>query len=126
MGHGYMGSPFVFNRHWLVSMLQRIEQLYGKPWKQYLYESPHYSEFSLYGVFVDEYLKPPELILHAPYQKGIWMKDEFGNEDALAELVVHKIDEAINQGKLSIIVQSNLECDVEVYELAAATKLGLA
>jgi hypothetical protein len=50
----YIQSPNVWERHTVLAMQARIEQITGRPWMHAFAAQPHISECILYGVFVDE------------------------------------------------------------------------
>lgn len=124
-GHGYMGSPFIFNREWLISLLMHLQTIYDNNWKEVLYENQHYSEYTLYGVYVDEYLGPKNLKYHEPYQEGVWLREEFRSTGELIQLIGSRIDDARSKGKLAVVIQSHLGHSVSTYEDAVLKKLNL-
>jgi hypothetical protein len=50
------GGVGVFDRNVLLKLYKRIEEIHGRPWMDVIASKLHFSEFILYGVFVDEVL----------------------------------------------------------------------
>jgi hypothetical protein len=54
--HDYISSFNVWDRGTVAALRNRIEQVNDAPWLDVIASQPHFSEFILYGVFVDEFL----------------------------------------------------------------------
>jgi len=110
--HHYMSCPVVLNRDWLISLQNYIEKLYGSPWQTVLCGADLFSEYCIYGVYVEEILKPRDLILREqPYNLGVWAEKDF------FEILDRMLDEGSNSSDyLCLTIQSNLGVSAEEYE----------
>ncbi|MEM7552806.1 MAG: DUF6492 family protein [Cyanobacteria bacterium P01_A01_bin.84] len=54
---GYIGNVITWKRDNVFKLYQAIESISGKGWIETVVNSPYLSEYILYGVFVDKYLK---------------------------------------------------------------------
>ncbi len=116
--HHYMACPAIWYPDWLTALHQHLEQLHHKPWQRVLFEAGLISEYSIYGVFVEEVLKPADLrVATREYHRGVWSVD-----DLPRLLSGHFLDdeEAVDR-PLTMVVQSNLSIPVHEY-LAAAER----
>ena len=52
----YIGNLVCWRRANVLAMLQRIEALYGQPWQRRIAGLNSFSEYILYGIFVDRLL----------------------------------------------------------------------
>lgn len=52
----YIQSPNIWDRSAILAMRDRIQEVTGRPWLLAMAAQPHFSECTLYGVFVDEVL----------------------------------------------------------------------
>jgi hypothetical protein len=73
----YMSVPMVWHRDWIVALHAHLEALYSRPWQHVLAEQPQLSEYTLYGVFVEEVLAPEALDIRTqPYNFGLWTPEQ--------------------------------------------------
>ncbi|MHB1213709.1 MAG: DUF6492 family protein [Thiobacillus sp.] len=109
----YMASPAIWYPDWLRLMQQYIEQLKGKPWQKALLEADfNISEYTLYGVFIDELLKPDNLTARdQPFNLIAWDRASF---DTLRSDVLS--GRPLPPDKLTLCLQSNLHIPVAKYE----------
>ena len=109
----YMGYPAIWYADWLTAMQQHIERLKGKTWQKALLEVDFpISEYTLYGVFIEEVLKPHLLTLRDhPFNLIAWDRTSF---DALKATVMS--DQALPSQKIALCLQSNLHIPVSEYE----------
>ena len=71
--HNYMSCPAIIYAEWTKKLMIYIENLWGKPWQLVLLEQETISEYSIYGVFVEEVLKPNDLIIRSQsYNHMLW------------------------------------------------------
>jgi len=110
--HHYMSCPVVLNRDWLLGLQGYIEELYGRPWQHVLCAADLFSEYCLYGVYIEEILKPDDLVLREqPYNLGVWAEKDF------FEIMDRMLDEASNSSDyLCLTIQSNLGFSADEYE----------
>lgn len=59
----YMASPAIWYADWAKQLHLHLEQVSGKPWQRALYDAGHISEYTLYGIFLEEVLKPAGLMI---------------------------------------------------------------
>lgn len=71
--HHYMSCPAILYAEWIRKLMIHIESLWGKPWQLVLYEQETISEYSIYGIFVEEVLRPHDLIIRTQsYNHMLW------------------------------------------------------
>lgn len=110
--HHYMASPTVFYGEWVRQLRARLEQVHGKPWQQVLREAETLSEYLLYGVFIEEVLRPVELqVCRTPFHVGVWCLDDASR---LASDPVGYVGSAPN-APLTLVIQSNLGLGMSEY-----------
>jgi len=110
--HHYLSCPVVLNRDWLLSLHGYIEKLYERPWQLVLNDEGLISEYCIYGVFVEEILKPDDLCLREkPYNLGIWSGEKF-----FETLDNHLTVDRYSTEYLCLTIQSNLGVSVDQYE----------
>ena len=109
----YMASPAIWHPDWLSQMQQHIERLKGKPWQKALLEVDfNISEYTLYGVFIDEVLKPLHLTVRdRSFDLIAWDRASF---DALRSEVLS--GRPLPADKLTLCLQSNLRIPASEYE----------
>jgi hypothetical protein len=109
----YMACPAIWHTDWLRQMQQHIETIKGKPWQQALLEADFsISEYTLYGVFIDEVLKPAKLVVRdQPFDLIAWDRPSF---DALqADILAGR---PLPADRLTLCIQSNIHIPVTEYE----------
>lgn len=110
--HHYMAYPAVFYGDWIEEMLRYIEKKRGKPWQEVLLAEESVSEYSIYGVFLEEILKPTDLLVRdEAYNFMLWDRTSFDGffDDVAGSLRRHP-------GRLCTVAQSNLKIPVGEYE----------
>ncbi len=111
--HHYMSSPTIWYPDWVRGLRQHLEDIHGKPWQRVLYEAPTLSEYSLYGVYMEEYLRPANLVPRTrPYHFTVWDESSYQQFLALSQ------EELDNQKSdfLCVVIQSNLKNTASDYE----------
>lgn len=104
----FMSWPFFFYKSWGESLLKYIEDKHQKPWQRVLFEAEWFSEYSIYGIYVEEILKPADIRLStSPIYQGIWSQQDFENFIAG--------NMALDPSVVCIVVQSNLSISPEEY-----------
>ncbi|PPD22841.1 MAG: hypothetical protein CTY17_02780 [Methylomonas sp.] len=106
----YMAYPSVFFREYVLSLQQYIEQIYSDPWQKVFFDIGTISEHSIYGIFVEEVLKPKDLKIRiAPFNIGIWTDACLENSD----LILNKVEQIIqkpnkHEQPFCLTIQSNI------------------
>ena len=59
--HHYMSSPTVWYTDWADKLKAHLQQVSGMNWQRALFLAQEFSEYTLYGLFVEEVLKPDGL-----------------------------------------------------------------
>jgi hypothetical protein len=78
--HHYMSCPAILYAEWIKKLMIHIEALWGKPWQLVLHEQETLSEYSIYGVFVEEVLKPHDLVIREQsYNHMLWDINSYNN-----------------------------------------------
>lgn len=109
----YMATPAIWHPDWLSQMQQHIENLKGRPWQKALLAADfNISEYTLYGVFVDEVLKPDNLtVRNHSFDLIAWDRASF---DKIRSDVLN--NRSLPADKLTLCIQSNLNIPVSDYE----------
>lgn len=122
-GHHYMAYPAIWYTDWVRELRRYIESTYGKSWQRVLYEANSISEYQLYGVFIEEILKPFNLKIRLkPFHYGIWDHDDL-KRFMSGELIIDKRD--LHDKPLCVAVQSNLQIPVDEYKKQIETLWGI-
>lgn len=99
--HHYMGGPAILYLDWIKELSSYLELKHKKHWQEVLYEAENFSEYSIYGIFVEEVLKPQNLVIRqTPFHYSIWDQKSY----------VGFMSEAWDPGndRICVIFQSNL------------------
>lgn len=111
--HHYMAYPAIWYTDWLEQFHQYLEETTKTDWQSALHIAQHISEYSIYGVFVEEVLKPANLTVQTePFHRIISDKESF--EDLKSSL--ENTNNAASKNNLTLVVQSNLGISVTEYE----------
>jgi hypothetical protein len=98
-------------------MRRHLEKINRKPWQKVLYEAGSISEYSLYGIFLEEVLKPENLLINKePFNFIIWDRASF------EDLIYKRF--SLEEKYLCITVQSNLGVPVGEYVNAVKSLWG--
>ncbi len=110
--HHYMSSPSIWYADWVAGLKARLERVAGLRWQQALFRAQEFSEYTLYGVFVEEALKPDALSIRTqPFHQIVHDRDSFQQlQRAMLE------PEGLRSGALSLVVQSNIGMPVQDYQ----------
>lgn len=110
--HHYLSNPAVWYADWIRALQDHIAKVAGKDWQRALFEARHLSEFTIYGAFVEDVLRPKSLnIIDQPLHSGAWEKS------ALEDLRRQFADpsQPFKPG-LAMVIQSNIGIPVRQYE----------
>ena len=120
--HHYMAYPAIWHVDWVKSLRTHIERVYDKPWQQVLFEAKRFSEYQLYGIFVDEILKPEDLVHRTiPFEIGVWDRADF---DAFMSGTRSPAQSGTLE-PLTLVVQSNIGVSVSEYADAIEDFIGM-
>jgi hypothetical protein len=115
--HHYMSWPAILYPDWVSAMRRHLEKINRKPWQKVLYEAGSISEYSLYGIFLEEVLKPENLLINKePFNFIIWDRASF------EDLIYKRF--SLEEKYLCITVQSNLGVPVGEYVNAVKSLWG--
>lgn len=110
--HSYMAAPAIWYADWVQQLHRHLERLSGKPWQQALYEAGHISEYTLYGVYLEEVLKPVGLMIRdKPFNRIAWDRDSFLQLKTAMRQPGFQADQYI-----SLVIQSNIGIATTEYE----------
>ena len=105
----YMSWPVVYYKDWGKLLLEYIQKKHEHSWQNVLYDANIFSEYSIYGIYIDEILKPNDLnVIEKSFYKGIWSRNDFN------QFIAGKFN--LDQNTFCIVVQSNLSIPVESYK----------
>ncbi|MDP1864700.1 MAG: DUF6492 family protein [Thiobacillus sp.] len=109
----YMAYPAIWHPDWLNQMQKHIEKLKGRPWQKALLAADfNISEYTLYGVFVDEVLKPDNLTVRDHgFDLIAWDRASF---DTIRLDVLN--NRSLPADKITLCIQSNLNIPTSDYE----------
>lgn len=117
--HHYMSCPAILHAEWLREMTNFIEARFNKPWQEALYEEETMSEYSIYGVFVEEILKPDDLVIRdISFNHMIWDRSSYDDFFLDPDFMANHAQE-----KLCAVVQSALKIPTEEYQASIASFL---
>jgi len=102
--HHYMACPAIWYPEWVLALQRQLELVSGTDWRRALFDARTFSEYLLYGVFVEEILKPADLRVRLErFHAGVWSVEDF--RDLLAR---RPSPSGLGSGPLTLVVQSNL------------------
>ena len=104
----YMSCPTIWYKDYIVQLQEYISQSYNQHWQNSLFEAGIISEYSIYGIYVEEILKPENLEIIKPLEMGIWDKEGF--QRFISD------DFQVDKNVFCMIVQSNLGISVDEYQ----------
>ncbi len=105
--HHFMAYPAIWYMDWVRQLRDELERQHRKPWQQVLYDSGFFSEYLLYGVYLDEVLQPPDLEQRkAPLHVGIWDRDGFDRFMRSPRQILDSYP--AGKAPLTLVVQSNI------------------
>lgn len=110
--HHYMSCPAVLQSDWLKELHSFIESKYREDWQTALFRQESISEYSIYGTFVQEILKPRNItIRNKPFNLILWDESSFNK-------FFENPDDAVRSApdQMCVTVQSNLEINPESYQ----------
>jgi hypothetical protein len=109
--HHYMSCPAVLHAEWLKELMHYVEARFNKPWQQALLEEQTMSEYSIYGVFVEEILKPSDLIIReTSFNHMLWDDASYNRFIVDPETEISR-----NPEKVCVVVQSALKIPAQEY-----------
>ena len=106
----YIAQLNTMKRSAVLQMFRQMERVEGKPWMQSLLGTWDFSEFILYGAFVEYAMQgqghfiPPKLLCHSSWYHDI------DNAAQLAAFI-----EQVDHDQVAVHIQSNLKIDSETY-----------
>lgn len=118
--HHFMAYPAILYRPWIDALTAHLETLHAKPWQQVLLAEEVISEYSIYGVFVEEVLRPADLqIREEPYNFMLWDRASFDGffGDVAGSLARYP-------QRLCTVAQSNMHIPVDEYVAQLHAVLG--
>ena len=120
--HHFMAFPAIWYGDWVLQLRDELERRQGKPWQQVLYDAGFFSEYLLYGVYLDEVLRPAGLEQRTvPLHVGVWDREGFDQFMRSPRLV---LDSYPAEGApLTLVVQSNIGMDPRTYADAVEAAL---
>jgi len=105
----YMSWPVVWYKDYIVQLQEYLLQIHNKPWQNSLFEAGIISEYSIYGIYLEEVLKPKNLkLIEKPLSIGIWLKEDF--QKFISD------DFIVDKDIYCLVVQSNLGISVTEYK----------
>jgi hypothetical protein len=118
--HHYIAHPTIWYPDWAMKLRKHIENVHGKPWQMVLFEASALSEYCLYGLFVEEILKPTDLKIRLePFHYSIW------DQRSYDRLVSGEFMTAENTKTICAVIQSNLQIPVDHYRASLKALYGL-
>lgn len=110
--HHYLSNPAVWYADWLEAFHNHLAQTTKTDWQTALFCAGHISEFTIYGAFVEEVLKPANLHLTtSPYHSGAWDLDALNHLKSRSH-----IETDADRHGLVMVIQSNIGIPLKEYE----------
>jgi len=110
--HHYMAYPTIWYVDWLKELHNYIQNTANSDWQKAMYTAKHISEYTIYGVFVEEVLKPANLSIRArPFNIIAWDLASF--ESTKTRMLNAEDSE---DDRISLVIQSNLKIPTSAYE----------
>jgi hypothetical protein len=107
--HYNSSFPAVWYKDYVVQLQEYLSRIYNQHWQNSLFEAGVISEYNLYGIYVEEILKPNNLeLINKPLDIGIWDKEIF--ERFISD------DFSVDKDIVCMVVQSNLGISVNEYQ----------
>jgi hypothetical protein len=101
--------PAIWYKDYIVQLQAYLTQTYNQPWQNSLFEAGIISEYNLYGIYIEEIVKPINLkLIKQVLEIGMWEKKDF--ERFISD------DFQVDKEKFCIVVQSNLGLSVNEYQ----------
>lgn len=108
----YMGYPTIWYVDWVRQLQQYLTAKAHADWQVPLHAAGHISEYTIYGIFVEEHLKPEKLALRTKPSHHIVFDSE-----SFRHLKTRRDDlDFLRRNFLTLVVQSNLGLPVAEYE----------
>jgi hypothetical protein len=108
----YMGYPAIWYSDWVQQMHSYLERISGKHWQHALFDAGHISEYTLYGIYLDEVLQPKGLTIRDKrFNIMAWDRDSFVQLKTAMLRPEFQADEHI-----SLVIQSNVGIPTAEYE----------
>lgn len=107
----YIGWPGVWYPDWVTELQNYLTARHRCSWQTVLYRAGTFSEYCLYGVFVEEILKPGDLDLRTrPMYRLVWDKQSYET------FVEERGDRTLPEdAPICVVVQSNLGISTSEY-----------
>jgi len=115
----YMAFPAIFYGNYLEKLQNHLEQIHSKPWQRVLFDAGTISEYSIYGIFVEEILQPDDILLReTPFNLGIWTEDCLAHSDSIMKKVEQICQESEDTEKpFCLTVQSNMTSSTDAFRV---------
>ncbi|MDO8953189.1 MAG: DUF6492 family protein, partial [Draconibacterium sp.] len=105
----YMSWPVIWYKDIVLELQNYLNKCYKQNWQKSLYDAVTISEYCLYGIFVEEILKPNDLkIIDEKIYFGIWDQDDF------MKFISNDFTDIKNE--VCVVIQSNLGMSVHEYK----------
>lgn len=112
--HHYMAYPAIMYPDWVAALLKHIESVHGRPWQDVLRGTETFSEYSLYGIFVEEVLAPRDLVRRdQPFNLILWDQTSFADFFRAPQSALDR-----NPERICVVAQSNLGIPTRTYHQA--------
>ena len=107
--HHYMTSPQIWYPEFVSLLRKHLEKTYKLDWQLALHKSRNISEYLLYGLFIEELIKPEGLLVKTPLPYYIaWDEESYTQVIAEPSLCI--------ANNFSIVVQSNIGHETSEYK----------
>lgn len=111
--HHYMSCPAILHAEWLHELCLYLEDDDGTTWQEVLLKEATLSEYSIYGTFVEEILKPADIVIRdRSFNHMLWDNESYERFFADPMAVV-----ATDPSKVCVVVQSALKVPVSKYHV---------
>ncbi|MEM7724924.1 MAG: DUF6492 family protein [Cyanobacteria bacterium P01_A01_bin.45] len=109
---GYIGNVITWKRDNVFKLYQAIENISGKGWIETVANSPHLSEYILYGVFVDKYLTTDS----GHYYDEQLISHDYWIPEPLSEQELKEFIAGIKSHHIAVMISAKANIPVSRYE----------
>jgi hypothetical protein len=110
--HHYMAYPAIWHVEWVKRLQEYLLATHKMGWQRALFEAKLLSEYTLYGLFVEEVLRPNALVIRsAPFHHIVFDAKSFRDLKDDPRVLAN-----VRRDRLTLVVQSNLGIPVADYQ----------
>jgi hypothetical protein len=109
---GYIGQVITWRRDNLLKLYQHLENVSGRGWIEVLCSSSHFSEYILYGVFVDQVLQESS----GHYYDSKRICHDYWSSEAMSDEELQKFFAEIQPEDKAVMISAKAGISVQEYQ----------